>query len=125
MKECLFCKKEFEAKKAHSKFCSDKCRVYFNRVNPKKYKGLTLNQKLDVILDELEKLRGQPKSIVKEINIDDKPKIKGIQYYLNKLKTIDLTSWEETQEFEKEVSDDIFLTVGEKQQIRKAAASYN
>jgi hypothetical protein len=34
MKECLQCKKEFEPKRPHGKFCSDKCRVQYNRLNP-------------------------------------------------------------------------------------------
>lgn len=34
MKECLSCKKEFEPKRPHGKFCSDKCRVAYNRANP-------------------------------------------------------------------------------------------
>lgn len=50
------------------------------------------------------------------------PQIKGVQYYIDKLKKVDPTSWEETQAFQKEVSSDIFLTLGEKEQIRKAAA---
>jgi predicted GIY-YIG superfamily endonuclease len=31
MKSCLYCNTEFEPKKPKAKFCSDKCRVYFNR----------------------------------------------------------------------------------------------
>jgi hypothetical protein len=31
MKECLYCKKEFEGKKPTRKFCSDSCRVMYNR----------------------------------------------------------------------------------------------
>ncbi len=33
MKKCLRCQKDFEPKNPKGKFCSDKCRVYWNRVN--------------------------------------------------------------------------------------------
>jgi hypothetical protein len=35
MKECLECKKLYEFKREASKFCSDKCRVKWNRHHPK------------------------------------------------------------------------------------------
>ena len=35
MKNCLFCKKEFEPKKPKAIYCSDKCRTYSNRKNKK------------------------------------------------------------------------------------------
>src|SRR6478735_393114 len=34
MKACMNCKKMFEPKRPHGKFCSDKCRVAYNRSNP-------------------------------------------------------------------------------------------
>ena len=34
MKACLNCKNDFDAKRPHAKFCSDKCRVAYNRANP-------------------------------------------------------------------------------------------
>lgn len=34
MNQCLHCKKEYEAKRAHSKFCSTSCRVMYNRKHP-------------------------------------------------------------------------------------------
>jgi len=36
MKECLNCKKEFEPKKPHGKFCSVNCRVSYNRKSSQK-----------------------------------------------------------------------------------------
>jgi hypothetical protein len=36
MKECLECKKEFDAKREAAKFCSVNCRVKWNRKQPKK-----------------------------------------------------------------------------------------
>jgi hypothetical protein len=122
MKECLFCKKYFNPKKAHAKFCSDKCRVYFNRTKPKKVKGLSLEDKIDFIFNKMVELEENPKV---EIKNDYSNVVKGVGYYLEKLKKIDFTSWEETQEFEKEVSSDIFLNVGEKALIRKEASLYN
>lgn len=35
MKECLHCKNRYESSKDFSKFCSTKCRVAYNRKNPK------------------------------------------------------------------------------------------
>jgi hypothetical protein len=35
MKACLNCQKEYENKREASKFCSDKCRVAYNRKHPK------------------------------------------------------------------------------------------
>ena len=35
MKECLNCKKGYESRRDFSKYCSTKCRVQYNRNNPK------------------------------------------------------------------------------------------
>lgn len=35
MKQCLECNKEFEPKREHGKFCSDRCRISYNRKHPK------------------------------------------------------------------------------------------
>lgn len=35
MRECLNCKREYAFKRAASKFCSDKCRVSYNRKHPR------------------------------------------------------------------------------------------
>lgn len=53
-KECLNCKKEFEAKKDTAKYCSDSCRVMWNR-SPlnKKEKGLTDLQQMKVMYNSL------------------------------------------------------------------------
>jgi len=57
MKECLHCKKEFQEKKETAKYCSDSCRVMFNRNKPKVDKGLSTESKLDVLYNAiLEKL---------------------------------------------------------------------
>lgn len=32
---CLYCEKEMDAAYRNKRFCSDKCRVYWNRENPK------------------------------------------------------------------------------------------
>lgn len=34
MKKCLNCQKEFDYKREAAKFCSDRCRVQYNRKNP-------------------------------------------------------------------------------------------
>jgi len=53
MKECLNCNKFFEAKRESAKYCSDKCRVQWNRRNPKKEKGLTELQQMKVMYNSL------------------------------------------------------------------------
>ena len=42
MKECLNCKKEFEPKKRHGKFCCANCRVAYNRKHPKIENGINV-----------------------------------------------------------------------------------
>lgn len=40
-KNCLYCEVEMEAVYRSKMFCSDKCRVYYNRENPKHKKQVT------------------------------------------------------------------------------------
>ncbi len=44
MKECLWCKEEYEAKKDTSKFCSTSCRVMWNRKYGKKKGQVGVNE---------------------------------------------------------------------------------
>lgn len=53
MKECLNCNNLFEKKRESAKYCSDKCRVQWNRKNPKKEKGLTELQQMKVMYSTL------------------------------------------------------------------------
>jgi hypothetical protein len=53
MKECLNCNKEFEPKRESGKYCSDNCRVQWNRKNPKQEKGLTELQQMKVMYNTL------------------------------------------------------------------------
>lgn len=53
MKECLNCNKNFKEKKDSAKYCSDKCRVQWNRKNPKKEKGLSELQQMKVLYNAL------------------------------------------------------------------------
>ena len=53
MKECLNCNNSFESKRESAKYCSDKCRVQWNRKNPKKEKGLTELQQMKVMYNSL------------------------------------------------------------------------
>lgn len=41
MKLCAYCQKEYANKRDTSRFCSDKCRVAYNRKNPKKGDAIT------------------------------------------------------------------------------------
>lgn len=43
IKKCLKCNENFEAKKDTAKYCSDSCRVMFNRNNPNKQRVLPVD----------------------------------------------------------------------------------
>lgn len=40
---CLYCGEKMESKTAKKKFCSDKCKVYWHRENPKNKAGVVKN----------------------------------------------------------------------------------
>lgn len=66
MKECLWCKKEYEPKKETSKFCSTSCRVMWNRKYGKK--------KNQVTSDQLQELYNSVLAAVNAINaLNDQP----------------------------------------------------
>jgi predicted nucleic acid-binding Zn ribbon protein len=54
--ECLNCKKEFEPKRPHGKFCSDKCRVAYNRANPQ---NKVTNIQMQVLYAEMLKMASE------------------------------------------------------------------
>lgn len=60
MKICLNCQKEFEYKREAAKFCSDKCRVMYNRKNPTN--GVSLVQ-FKVLYNEVLNLVSQIKTV--------------------------------------------------------------
>jgi len=62
MKECLHCKKEYEAKRDSSKFCSVNCRVKFNRANGSKNKvtGIQAQVLYNAMLEMVEKITDFP-----------------------------------------------------------------
>lgn len=67
MKECLHCKKEYEPKRAHSKFCSTSCRVMYNRNHPKetvsKFQMQVLYNNILAAVDSINAKNGQPEAI--------------------------------------------------------------
>lgn len=61
MKQCLNCQKEFEYKREAAKFCSDRCRVQYNRKHPKE--GVTKVQMqvlYNEVLDLIQKAKSEP-----------------------------------------------------------------
>lgn len=61
MKECLNCKKEYEAKRPHAKFCSVNCRVQYNRTHPKDVITKTQVQVLyNQMLEMMSQLKQEP-----------------------------------------------------------------
>ena len=88
MKECLYCKSTFLNKTERVKFCSDKCRVYFNRGNKQKNKEINsgnvlLVEKLDKILDALEKMKLQPIIVEQEKEVKKSGSYFGSHNYSN------------------------------------------
>lgn len=57
-KECLKCKKAFEAKRESAKFCSTSCRVMYNRKNPSPQKRV-IEVKLEVLYNSLLEMVGK------------------------------------------------------------------
>jgi len=68
MKECLHCKKQYEPKRAHSKFCSTSCRVMYNRNHPKetvsKFQMQVLYNNILAAVDSINAKNGQPEAFV-------------------------------------------------------------
>lgn len=61
MKECVNCKNAFEPKRPHGKFCSDKCRVAYNRSNPSQVVTKMQVQVLyNEMLDLIKKAKSEP-----------------------------------------------------------------
>lgn len=56
MRTCLRCQKEYEFKREASKFCSDKCRVAYNRKHPKQ--GAVSQMQLQVLYNAVLDLVG-------------------------------------------------------------------
>ena len=65
MKTCLNCQKEFGYKREAAKFCSDKCRVTYNRANPKERVTKTQMQALyNLMMDKLGQIEFAPSQAV-------------------------------------------------------------
>lgn len=52
-KQCLNCKKIYKATFNTSKYCSDSCRVLYNRTHKGREKELSTKQKIDAIYEIL------------------------------------------------------------------------
>jgi hypothetical protein len=69
MKECLWCKEQYEHKKESSKFCSTSCRVMWNRKYGKKKGQLEVNELQDLYnsiltaVNSINAKNGQPPAI--------------------------------------------------------------
>lgn len=63
MKACLNCGQDYKNKRDSSKFCSDKCRVYFNRKNPKPKESVSLLQ-MQVLYNEMLDWVGKMKHVL-------------------------------------------------------------
>lgn len=62
MKECLHCKKKFQEKKDTAKYCSDSCRVMFNRkhkLKALKFAAASNNTLLADLVEKVDRLLGE------------------------------------------------------------------
>lgn len=59
-KKCLKCEKIYQPKKTTSKFCSDSCRVMWNRGKEKKQKDVSQQVLINTILEKLSKVNFVP-----------------------------------------------------------------
>lgn len=133
MKVCLNCDKEFQNVKDTAKFCSTSCRVIYHRKNKGKPKGLTPEQRLNVvynkILDVLSKtvVSGEIKEVITSvvnytpIAITTPPltlnkPFKTVQQYISQKREIE--SEEVYQKFLMELENDQNLSSKQKQLIK-------
>lgn len=135
MKDCLNCKKQYEAKRENSKFCSANCRVMWNRKNVnKKEKGLTELQQMKVmynaLMEKIERIAMPPISIP---NFEQKANFEGVIPHLIEKPKMSLkrtpAHWvelrrecENADDYAKWLEDlenDTFLTAREKAQIKQ------
>ena len=101
MKECLQCKKEFQEKRESAKFCSDKCRVKWNRKNGgqqiKKWQAQSILNQINEAMDKLNQriqnltepthqikpITDVPKqsNVVFNVQVPNKPVLSGFEAY--------------------------------------------
>lgn len=91
MKACLNCQKEFEHKREAAKYCSDKCRVMYNRRFPKDWVSKTQVQVLyNEMLEMAANLKGvsfkptiplsqETQAVMK--NLEDKNQMPAVKTY--------------------------------------------
>jgi hypothetical protein len=127
MKECLFCKKDFNPKKVHAKFCSDKCRVYYNRISPKKDLGLDWKKKIDLIFNKLivcpePEVKIEPiNDLFNEFDIRSRQKIKDVSFFLKSGKELEFEY--EFIEWKKEVENCKDLSERDRKQLLDALSN--
>lgn len=113
MKECLWCKKEFQEKKETARYCSTSCRVMFNRKFPKKKDDISKTQ-LQVIYNAILEKVGELKAAPQTFSI--KPQMPVVQH-ISQPKTftqynqakIDCQSEEEWMALALEIENDLYL----------------
>lgn len=96
MKVCLNCKGEYQNKREASKFCSDKCRVSYNRKHPKKGDAITplqmqvlYNSVLEAV-NTINAYNGQPPAMALSVPTKTaKNDTKSFQQHLNDLSALE------------------------------------
>lgn len=106
MKECLWCKKEFQEKKPTAKYCSTSCRVMFNKKHGKKnelkpFQMQVLYNQIMEAVNGINQKNSLPESFGAVINTENKPsvtvKIPPQELYQNTTKSF--------QQFMNEIAD--------------------
>lgn len=100
MKACLNCQKSYQSKRDTSKFCSDKCRVAYNRKHPQagvsKFQMQVLYNNILAAVDSINAKNGQPEAFagvlktdrVKGSNISADPKEPNFKELMNGMANI-------------------------------------
>lgn len=123
MKECLWCKKEYEPKKDTSKFCSTSCRVMWNKKYGKKKKEVGLSELQELYnsiltaVNSINAKNGQPEALAAVVvpKVNNEPKIRLRRPFLTLQALInECESMEEYEPLRKEIEEADHLTTREK-----------
>ena len=128
MKKCLNCNVIYKSKRESAKYCSGKCRVQWNRKNPKKDKPLTELQQITILynslIEKIDKLSILKSEYINPINYSPPVKEENKKIFIKRspLNWVELRK--ECQDpadyaiWLNDLDNDIHLTILEKKQIK-------
>jgi predicted nucleic acid-binding Zn ribbon protein len=120
MKECLYCKEPFEAKTDRRKFCSDSCRVMYNRKHGRQdqIKPFQVQALYNEMMEALAKLKSGTGQQPTQVPVPAKPpaaNATGVSFYADRLK--ECTTVSEVETIVKAAQKDTDLMWAEKRQV--------